>query len=330
VSVIIATYNRAYIVREAIDSIIHQTYKHTEIIIVDDGSTDDTQETLKNYGDQIRVIYQENSGPAAAWNTGIRASHGDIICFLGSDDIYLPTFVERHVSALEKAGPDVPCSLGNGRLHLCNSSSETSSFEYALLRTPLDEGLWLNALDVLATRFVMCGQMIAIRREVLFRIGLFDASLRYLEDYDIALRLALEGPWAFIRDPIVVYRQSISDSISLSISAKEARLHEYLLRIRTRAGDLMAVHGTAVRSRYINSAIRKAKRDLWTAQWAAKPSFLAMCLGGAYRLVEHYRLALYSRSPFYPQMKVAPFRKNSAGTDASQALKASAPPAAPA
>jgi glycosyltransferase involved in cell wall biosynthesis len=263
VSAIIATYNRGYIVCEAIDSIINQTYKETEIIVVDDGSTDDTQDKLRHYGSRIRVVSQHNSGPAAAWNAGIRAAHGDIICFLGSDDVYLPNFVERHVSALEKAGPSVPCSLGNAVTRWADGK-QTSSFELAALRPPLDEGLWVNALDVFLTRFVMCGQMLAIRREVFDRIGLFDVTLRYLEDYDIALRLSLEGPWAFISEPVVLFRQSTTgDSLSLSISPDNPRLHEYILTIRRRVADLMKARVPAVHSRYLSMAIGKAKRDIW-------------------------------------------------------------------
>src|SRR5271165_4544868 len=101
VSAIIATYNRAYIVHEAIESILAQSYKNIEIIVVDDGSTDDTQEKLRRFGDRIRLLHQPNAGPAAAWNAGIRAARGEIICFLGSDDVWLPTFVECQVSLLE-------------------------------------------------------------------------------------------------------------------------------------------------------------------------------------------------------------------------------------
>ena len=226
VTAIIATYNRGYIVCEAIDSILNQTYRNTEIIVVDDGSTDDTQQKLQRYGDRIRVLSQKNSGPAAAWNAGIKAAKGKIICFLGSDDLWLPTFVERQVSVLERGGPSVPLSISNAFTRWANGR-ETYSFDLACLRPEAEEGLWLNAVDVLLTRFVMCGQMIAIRREALEQIGLFDGTLSYLEDYDIALRLSLEGSWGYIREPLVFYRQSTSgDSMSLQASSVDARLSE--------------------------------------------------------------------------------------------------------
>lgn len=307
VSVIIATYNRGYIVCEAIDSIINQTYKETEIIVVDDGSTDDTQAKLRHYGNRIRVISQKNFGPAAAWNAGIKAARGEIICFLGSDDLYLPNFVERHVSALEKAGPSIPCSLGNALTQWADGK-QTTSFELAALRSPFDEGLWVNVLDVFLTRFVMCGQMLAIRREVFDRIGLFDVTLRYLEDYDIGLRLALEGPWAFIQEPIVLFRQSTTgDSLSLSISPEDPKLHEYILTIRKRVADLMKARVPAVRSRYLRMAIGKARRDIWVLGLKNTSSPAVKHTLAAYKLLEHYYLALFERSPFFPKMDTIPY-----------------------
>jgi glycosyltransferase involved in cell wall biosynthesis len=305
VSAIIATYNRAYIVGEAIESILNQTYKNIELIVVDDGSTDNTREVLTQYGDQIRVVYQGNSGPAAAWNRGIRESRGSIITFLGSDDVWLPTFVERQVSLLHRAGRSVPCCLANGLLRFANGS-QTTSFELASLHPDCKEGLWLNVTEMLATRFVMCGQLIAIRREALQRIGGFDPSLRYLEDYDIGLRLSLEGPWGFIRDPLVVYRQSAADSLSLKISSEDPRIHQYMLKIRERVVDTMYERRRTSSFRLLRAAARKTRRDLWFSRLAARQSFLSQALVWSYRFAEHYRLAVYARLPWFPKMQVSP------------------------
>src|SRR5271156_236898 len=102
VSAIIPTYNRGYVVGKAIDSILNQTYDNIEIVVVDDGSTDNTQEKLKEYGDRIRVVYQKNSGPSAARNHGVRASRGEFIACLDSDDVWMPTKIERQVSLLQQ------------------------------------------------------------------------------------------------------------------------------------------------------------------------------------------------------------------------------------
>jgi glycosyltransferase involved in cell wall biosynthesis len=306
VSSIIATYNRGYIVCEAIDSILSQTYGNTEIIVVDDGSTDDTREKLRRYGDRIHVVSQNNSGPAAAWNAGIKASKGEIICFLGSDDLWLPTFVERQVSVLERGGPSVPCSISNAFTRWANGT-ETYSFDLACLRPEAEEGLWLNALDVLLTRFVMCGQMMAIRRKTLEKIGSFDGKLSYLEDYDVALRLSLEGNWGYIREPLVFYRQSTSgDSMSLQASSVDAKLAEYILLIRERVVAAMRSQRPPLRSRYMAGAIRKAKRDIWAARAKTSATSVKRQLVGLYGFLEHSREAVYRRSPFFPRMNTAP------------------------
>jgi len=304
VTVIIATYNRGYIVCEAIDSVLQQTYPDIEIVVVDDGSTDDTQAKLRKYGSRIRLVYQENQGPAVAWNSGVRAGHGSVICLLCSDDLWLPTFVERQVSILERTGPSVPCSLCNAITRWSNGT-EVQSFELARLRPEADEGLWLNVTDVLLTRFVMCGQMFAIRREALEKVGLFDSSLGYLEDYDIALRLSLEGPWGYIREPLVVYRQS-TDSMSLRASSVDAQLADYILRIRQRISTEMQSRCPPLRSRYMAGAMRKAKLDIWAAQAKTGKVLAKARIAGLYSILARFREAVHRRSPLYPRMNVLP------------------------
>lgn len=304
VSAIIATYNRGYVVCDAIESILHQTYPEIEVIVVDDGSTDDTQEKLKRYGNSVKVLYQRNQGPAAAWNSGISAARGSIICFLGSDDLWLPTFVSTHVSLLQRGGPKVPCSISNAMLRFTDGV-EADSFKFARLSPEGYEGLWTNPLDVLLTRFVMCGQTLAIRREALEKIGNFDPSLRYLEDYDIALRLALEGPWCYALEPLVVYRQS-ADSMSLNAPRIKDELSGYTLRIRQRIGREMKSRYPSLRSRYLARAIRRARVDVNVARFESSQGVLGICIARAYRVLQHYLEAFYRRTPLYPRMKVVP------------------------
>ena len=90
VSVIIPTYNRAACLREAIESVLSQTYKQFELIVVDDGSTDATGELLLQYGAKLSVLHTGHGGPSAARNCGIAAARGDYIAFLDSDDVWLP------------------------------------------------------------------------------------------------------------------------------------------------------------------------------------------------------------------------------------------------
>ena len=106
VSVIIPTYNRENFVVKAIDSVLCQEFKDYEIIVVDDGSTDNTKKNLKRYGDKIKYIYQDNSGVSVSRNTGIKYSTGEWLAFLDSDDEWMPDYL---LTQIEKANenPDI-------------------------------------------------------------------------------------------------------------------------------------------------------------------------------------------------------------------------------
>lgn len=101
VSVLINNYNYARYLQTAIESALHQTYPHCEILVVDDGSTDDSRQIIQSYGDCVIPILKPNGGQASALNAGFAASRGDLICLLDSDDVWLPTKVEQVVTALE-------------------------------------------------------------------------------------------------------------------------------------------------------------------------------------------------------------------------------------
>jgi glycosyltransferase involved in cell wall biosynthesis len=307
VSAIIATYNRAYIVCEAIDSIIQQSYSNIEIIVVDDGSTDDTRTILKRYGSGISVVCQGNSGPAAAWNAGIKAARGEIICFLGSDDIWLPTFVEQQVRCLEKAGNDAPCSVSNCWLQFADGRG-TTSFENVGLVTRLDDGKWMNAAEVLATRFLVFGQTVAIRKNAIDKVGGFNNALRYLEDYDLAFKLAMLGPWGFVREPLVVWRQSAANS--LSVEARKENLRVLKTSVATRERVLAGLpNGSEPENlRYLLSrTLRHSYLQLWALQLLENGGRGRKLLGKIGMFSARLRLYWFRRSKFYPKMLAVNF-----------------------
>ena len=300
VSAIIATYNRSYIVCEAVESILNQTYKNLDLIVVDDGSTDDTQTKLKQYGDRVRVVCQQNSGPAAAWNRGIQESAGDVIAFLGSDDIWLPTFVERSISVLERAGERVPCCLSNSWLRFASGQGSTS-FQHVRLYPHIDEGIWLNPAEIFATRFVLFGQSVAIRRQALEKAGGFDQSLWFLEDYDLALKLSIQGPWGFVREPLVVWRQGTTDSLSQKSLIERVQLKENIVKIRGRVLDNLNGAESVQRLRaLLRRELGQDHRELWAAragqrgQWGNIAQRAVLFAGRC----ENF---LYRRSPSYPE-----------------------------
>ena len=104
-SIIINNYNYGRFLSEAIDSALSQTYPHTEVIVVDDGSTDNSREVIARYGSRVVSVLKENGGQASAFNAGLKASRGEVIVFLDSDDTLLPTAIEKAVDAFE--GPEV-------------------------------------------------------------------------------------------------------------------------------------------------------------------------------------------------------------------------------
>lgn len=99
VSVLISNYNYARYLSQAIESALHQTYPHLEIVVVDDGSTDDSRQVIAGYGQQIIPVLKENGGQASAFNAGFAVSRGELVCLLDADDVWLPTKVERVVEA---------------------------------------------------------------------------------------------------------------------------------------------------------------------------------------------------------------------------------------
>src|ERR1700682_2719309 len=171
VSIIIPTYNRAGVICQTIDNVLAQTYPETEVIVVDDGSVDNTQEVLHKYGDRIRVIAQSNGGPASARNRGIEVSQGEIIAFQDSDDLWKPEKIARQVALLGKYDKSVPCCLCNALMrNLYGDGQDHFSFELSLMRPVHPEGLWLNVTEVLANRFVLFNQNVAIRRAALEKV----------------------------------------------------------------------------------------------------------------------------------------------------------------
>jgi glycosyltransferase involved in cell wall biosynthesis len=322
VSAIIATYNRAHVVGEAIESILQQTYKNLEVIVVDDGSTDCTKDKLKEYGDRIRIVYQENSGPAAAWNSGIKASQGEIVAFLGSDDIWLPTFVQRHVSLLRRAGESVPCCIANCWLKFGNGK-QSMSFDNALLHPDPEEGVWLNVPEVLITRFVVFGQAVTVRRSAIEKVGGFDDTLRYLEDYDMALRLSLLGPWGFIREPLVVWRQGTSQSDSLSQEATRdpVKVRAIALRIHKRVLQQLSSDGNSQTFRKkMTKRLTLDRLNLKAAQLKQTGSTSLKFIGTLITTIDHYAYAVLRRSPRFPTMRTQFVGNAPRGTPRSEIL----------
>src|SRR5262249_22986841 len=197
VSVAIPSYNSGHMVTEAIDSVLAQTVVPDEIIVVDDGSKDDTRERLAHCGERIRYIHQSNQGVAAARNRGVQEAHGDHVAFLDADDVWHPRKLDLQLRAL----------AGRADLGLVG----TSSFDWPAERLPEPDVLRGGELMVvpweqLAVRNVFVTSSLLVRRDVLQRVGPFDTRLQGPEDHDLWLRIAEVAEVANLPLPLTGYR----------------------------------------------------------------------------------------------------------------------------
>ena len=287
-SVIIPAYNREQTISRTVDSVLAQTYGQMEIIVVDDGSKDGTVAALKKYGERIRVICQVNQGPSAARNTGILHASGDIIMFLDSDDEWLPEKAAVQVGLLQRSGAG--CCLCNARMISANGA-ERISFAQAGLSPALAEGIWENPAEVLLTRFVLFNQSIAIRRVVLDQAGWFDEKFRLLEDYDLALRLALTGPWAYTTTPLVVWHGGAKNSLSSAASELEAlvKTEEIFRGLQT-----SKIWSAKLPQAIFQRQQRFIQRSLWLRRHGGRAS----------RIFLRFDKWIYHHQPSFPRMRV--------------------------
>lgn len=306
VSVIIPTYNRAALISQSVESVLVQTYSNIEVIVVDDGSTDDTQLRLKRFGERIRIVSQSNAGPGAARNLGIRLSRGEIIAFQDSDDLWKPTKLERQVRLLESLDASVPCCLCNATFQFPDGRT-TTVFDISSINAPHDEVIWSNVAEVLATRLVLFNQMVAIRRSALQRAGGFDETLRYLEDYDLSLRLAFEGPWALIREPLVIYREGSPGSLARRSVQDEVVLKQYEMKIFNRIlTTLSTENGYASPRKYFVNRRRIFRWGLRAAQLSQGGSWGGRAAGSLATRILHSYYKAFRRSPWCPKAITRP------------------------
>lgn len=221
VSVIIPTYNRAASITQAVSSVLAQRYANLEVIVVDDGSTDQTKEVVSALADpRVRYIaHERNRGAAAARNTGLKQALGRYIAFQDSDDEWLPEKLDRQVEVLEHGDHQV------GMVH--TGFSRVRGRE----DRPTD---WLPknlrsgdiACQILLGNFIGTPTAVA-KRECFEKAGLFDAHLAQLEDWEMWIRIAQFYRVAYI-DRTLVVTHALSDSLSADLDTLISA-HEYII-----------------------------------------------------------------------------------------------------
>lgn len=198
VSVIIPNYNHAQYLGDAIRSVLAQTYRNYEIIVIDDGSTDNSRAVATEFGERVNYIYQNNAGLSAARNTGINASNGSLIGVLDADDMYEPDYLNVLVAALQEH-PDA-AGVYCGYQFVDDLNRPLPQVE---ARQVKPDRLYAALLE--GNFFVP--ESIFLRRSVYEDVGLFDESLRACEDWDVWLRVAKK--YKLIHSPKILTRHRI-------------------------------------------------------------------------------------------------------------------------
>ncbi len=214
VSVIIPTYNRAWIIEEAIDSVLAQDYTEFELIVVDDGSTDQTSDVLNAYRNDIKVLCQKNKGVSAARNRGIAEASGKFIAFLDSDDLWLPQKLTVQIEFFNQTPDALICQteeiwIRNGlRVNPKKRHKKPSGM---IFKPSLK-------LCLISPSAVM------IRRSLFDRVGEFDETLPACEDYDLWLRISCRFSIHLIDAPLIIKRGGHEDQLSKGTGLDKFRI----------------------------------------------------------------------------------------------------------
>lgn len=207
VSVIIPVYNRDYSLRDAIESIIIQSYKPSEIIVIDDGSFFNIVDILKNYKSHIKFIkLNNNKGVSSARNKGIENATGNYIAFLDSDDIFLPKKIETQLKFMQD----------NNFL-----ISHTNEFWYKKDRY-INQGKTNNRyggyiLDKILDKCRISPSSLMVHKSIFDNVGLFNEDLKVCEDYEFSMRVALKYNVGYLKNKLIIKRAVEENSLSASI-----------------------------------------------------------------------------------------------------------------
>ncbi len=241
VSVIIPTYNRAQICKIAVESVLCQTHDNVEVVVVDDGSKDNTREVIAGLDDRVKYIYQPNAGVSAARNTALEAATGDYVAFLDSDDMWLPWKLEAQLSVLcafPEAGmvwtDMIAVDENDTILHESYLKKMYAAYTYFDRETHFRESrtlsnLWEGCPSVYSDRKCYSGNIFSwmfmgnlvhtstalLRRDRQKKVGLFDVGLiKSGEDFDFHFRTCREGDVAYIDVPSIKYQVGAADQLT--------------------------------------------------------------------------------------------------------------------
>jgi GT2 family glycosyltransferase len=256
VSVVIPTYNRSAFTVLAVESVLDQSVAPQEIIVVDDGSTDETPTALERFQGLIRYVRRSNGGIARARNTGIGHARGRYVAFLDSDDLWAPRRLQRMVEELPRGRREGASAIATAS-HLCDADGRPTGKVVGAGLSRLDTG------DLLVRhKGRINGMGVLVERELVLRLGGFREELACSEDCDLLLRLSRVGPILMISEPLLYYRCH-HGNVSSAAGSKDAESWIRFLDRQVSEDPALAVeHAAAVRRCYASQYRRLGKRLL--------------------------------------------------------------------
>jgi glycosyltransferase involved in cell wall biosynthesis len=243
ISVVIPAFNAGGFIRRAIDSVLSQTYLDYEIIVVDDGSTDNTAEVVKSYSSKVRYIYQKNAGDGPARNTGIAAAKGDWIAFLDHDDEWLPEKLQLQIDLLNRH-PDLRWCAANYYTRYVKRQVPVGDVK--LLSNVLGEK---NYFDNFFTAVCKSGcalvtSTVIVHKEVFQKAGIFDSCWLCCADFDMWWRIAYQYPRiGYFAQPLVIMHLDVQPETNIRIHLRNTRAKD-VLKLIARHLELAQQYGS--------------------------------------------------------------------------------------
>jgi glycosyltransferase involved in cell wall biosynthesis len=288
VSVVIPVFNCARYVGSAIESVLRQSFKPAEIIVVDDGSTDQSPEIIKSY--PVSYVRKANGGPSSARNVGIRSCQGDYVAFLDADDVWLDGKLKTQVKALQRF-PEAAFSFSTIWHFDDGKDTEPTQPYYSRelskwisTRKTSDGSVFGNVYEVLLSSNCVDTCSVVAKRHALMEAGLFDESLTVGEDHELWLRLGRKHPAVFMLNPTSRYRVH-SASLTGSLATRPDVFYRSTIRVLEKHLAMFPSHSVrkALSSARIGFALfhlksgeRSQARDLAVRSFRDSPNLLAV------------------------------------------------------
>jgi len=247
VTVIIPTYNRADLLPRAVRSVLNQTYASLELLVVDDGSTDETAEVMKGFEDpRVRFLrLEKNQGQCAAMNAGIKAARGEWMCFLDSDDEYLDTCIEKQMAVVQAADSELL-----GVVYVLSGERTPDGRMIPAHFNTLQGDVYAGALT---QGYVAPSITLLIRRTCFDTVGLWDTEFRCFQDDDLCIRLAKQYRFEVVREVLAVVHRDAAGQLTRNRSQYAAGWYQL---IQKHEGEILRVVGRGVLAKHFVRAVK--------------------------------------------------------------------------